>query len=207
MRETVADFTRSTGIAYDPPEFVTRQARALGPNDALPTLFRFPGPCGLVEEFLQGIETLAPAAELWAADRPVNSEARGVTHFGTIALLRPLRFSFAAERPGIWVGKNAPIPRDELVWIPPSAVHAPIPWDSIATAEQAGAQLGDTTHEREVILAALSLYREELDAVAAAGLPGREIRWCDRPDEERARLLAEAGLTPRWTGRSATRTA
>ena len=201
MKETVAEFTRRTGITYEPPEFVTKQARALGSDEALPTLFRFPGPCGLIEEFLQGVERLGPApgGELWAADAPVNSEARGAAHFGTIALLQPLRFHFARQQPGIFVGVNLPIPREELIWIPPSRVQARLPWDSIATAADAAALLGSTDRERDDVLAALSEYREELEAVARAKIDRPDVRWCDRPAEERARLLAEHGVPSPWT--------
>lgn len=201
MKETVAEFTKRTGLKYTPPKFVTKQATALERDEALPTLFRFPGPCGLLEEFLQGAKLLGPqkGGELWAADAPLNSEARGAEHFGTIALLQPLRFHFARQQPGIYVGVNLPIPREELAWIPPSRIRAAIPWDSIKTASEAAKALGNTERERHEVLADLAEYRKELVAVAKAKIDRPDVRWCDRPAEERARLLKAKRLASPWT--------
>ena len=227
MRETVAEFERRTGLRYAPPESVTKIAqlgasgklgRVLSPDDAAPTLFRFPGPCGLLEHFLDGLIDerseserraspkgeraikLAPVPELWAADRAVNSEARGAAAFGTLVLLQPLRHDMVETKDaGIWVGVNRAVDPDTIVWLPPSLVDAAIPWDRIAHAEEAREALGPTDREREDVLASLSRYVEELLAVTKAAIGDPQVRWCDRPAEERQKLLQSHGVAPHWT--------
>lgn len=206
MKETVAAFRRRTGGTYEPPASVARMARPLAGDEACPTLFRFPGPCGLLAHFLGELAYLGPepGGELWAADATVHSEANGAALFGTFAILQPLRFTMAVSpqhaTAQLWVGENRPIADPgHVVWIPPSAVRAPIPWDTIEDATQARGFLGAVEREENVVKESLSLYLEELLEVARAGVPDPARKWCDRPREERQRVLAEYGLEARWT--------
>lgn len=210
MRETVAEFRRRTGSSYEPPEFVTKTARPLAEDEPCPTLFRFPGPCGVLEQLAGSVTRLGPMpdGELWAADHPVNTEARGAAHFGTLAILEPLRFAFGRRpEPGIFLGANRPVDDAEgVAWVPPSALAAPVPWDRLRTAGEVHAILAGHARERDAVLASLERYLEELLEVARVGIDAPEVRWCDRPEEERLRLLAENGLVARWSGVTATRT-
>src|SRR6185436_10206532 len=112
-------------------------ARALAvPLDAdepCPTLFRFPGPCGLKSWFAGGLERLGPADQpvLWSAPLPFHDDAYGARFFGTLALLEPLRHSPCRTADGhYFIGDNAARAADDpVVWLPPSLLDAPIPWD------------------------------------------------------------------------------
>lgn len=209
MKESVAAFIRRTGSTYEPPPSIARIARPLAEEEECPTLFRFPGPCGLLAHFLGELTHLGPqppgvTSELWAADATVHSEANGAALFGTFAILEPLRFAMAVSplpaTAQLWVGENRPIDDPgRVVWIPPSAVRAPIPWDRIADAAHAREFLGAVEREENVVKESLSLYLEELLEVARAGVPDPARKWCDRPREERQRVLAEYGLDARWT--------
>lgn len=211
VTESPAEFAHRTGGSYDPPPAIAMAARALAPDERCPTLFRFPGACGLAEYFLGSMTTLAkPAnAELWAAADPLNGEVPGVVHFGTFALLQPLRFGMCEASPGLWVGANRAIDDPgRILWIPPSATAARIPWDRIADASDAVAWLGSgVDRERDEVIDSLDLYAREVEDIARAGVPDPEIRWCDRPEELRARLLAEFGLGATWTGTTRARAA
>lgn len=212
VTETPAEFARRTGGSYDPLRSIaTGSTRALAPDEPCPTLFRFPGACGLAELFLGSLVTLAKRgdAELWAAASPRNTEVPGAIHFGTFALLQPLRFGMCEASPGIWVGANRAIDDPgRIAWIPPSAMAAPIPWERIADADEAASWLGSGSHrERAEIIDALDLYAREVEAIALAGVPDPEIRWCDRPEELRAKLLAEFGVSAVWTASTRARAA
>lgn len=204
MTESPAEFARRTGRPYEPLQSRTTAARVLGPADACPTLFRFPGACGLVEWLLGSLVTLGKRtdAELWAATAPLNGEVPGAIHFGTFALLQPLRFGMCEASPGIFVGANRPLDDpDRIAWIPPSAMEAAIPWDRVSSAGEAAEYLGTgIEREREAVIDSLDLYAREVEAIAKAGVPDPEIRWCDRPEELRAKLLAEFGVGAIWTG-------
>lgn len=203
MTESPDEFSRRTGRPYEPPQSGTT-ARVLAPGDPCPTLFRFPGACGLVEWLLGSLVTLAKPgdAELWAATSPVNGEVPGAIHFGTFALLQPLRFGMCEASPGLWVGANRPLDDPgRIAWVPPSAMEAAVPWERIADAGEAGAHFGSgLERERGEVIDSLELYSREVEAIAKAGVPDPEIRWCDRPEELRAKLLAEFGVASIWTG-------
>jgi len=211
MTESPADFLRRTGETYDPPQSIMTAARALGPDETCPTLFRFPGGCGLAEFFLGSLTTPAKRgdAEFWAAADPCNTEVPGAIHFGTFALLQPLRFGMCEATPGLWVGGNRAIDDPgRIVWIPPSSMEAAIPWERIADADDAASWLGGgVERERGEVIDALELYAREVEAIALAGVPDPEIRWCDRPEELRAKLLAEFGVGAVWTGSTRARAA
>jgi hypothetical protein len=145
---------------------------------------------------------LAPVegGELWLADRALNPEAKGASHFGTIAVLEPLDFAVVETSvPGIWVGVNRES-RGGLVWVPPSRVQAPIPWDSIATVEAALEHIGPgVARERELVIERLGVYLEEIEALTRAGVPVAATKWCDVDPEARAKELATRGIAPRWS--------
>ncbi len=206
MKETVAAFARRTGQSYDPPQSIARIARPLGEEDECPTLFRFGGACGMLAHFLGELTHLGPTAdgELWAADATVHSEAEGAAHFGTFAMLQPLHYAMArspqAANAQLWVGANrAIVDPGHVIWIPPSKVRAPIPWDRIEDASQAAEFLGAVEREEQLVQESLSIYLEEVLEIARAGVPDPWRKWCDRPREERQRVLAEYGLQARWT--------
>lgn len=234
MTESPAEFTRRTGRPYNPPQSITTVARAsdrsengvgarreaepqpsavrpLAPDAPCPTLFRFPGGCGLAEYFLGSLFTLAKSAdaELWAAAGPVNAEVPGAIHFGTFAILQPLHFGMCEATPGIWVGANRPIDDPgHIAWVPPSAMLASIPWERIADAEDLASRLGSgVERERGEVIDSLDLYAREVEAIARAGVPDPEIRWCDRSEELRTKLLAEFGVSAVWTGTTRARAA
>jgi len=204
MKETVAEFTRRTGLPYDPPPASTALGRALAGTEAVPTLFRFPGPCGLLDNFLGTLHRLAaePGGPLWAADASLNREAPGAAHFGTMALLEPLRFAVVAHPDkGIYVGQNREIhDAGSVVWVPPSALQAPIPWDQVRDGAQARSYFRGLEQEENEVKEALGLYLEELVEVGRVGIPDPGTRWCDRPREDRLRLSAHYGIAARWTG-------
>ena len=203
MRETVEDFERRTGCPYAPPEVLLRQAPPLSPGDACPTLFRTPGPGGLLEALSGTIDRLAPASSpwVWLADSPVRTDRRMARAFGSVAVLEPLRLHPCPVGRGHYLGVErgglADVP---LVWVPPSAVVAPIDWDRLQTAEQVARVLGPgLEEERRRIAESLSAYLEELSGLAAAGAAGPERPWLELPLRERRRVLSDHGVTPRWS--------
>jgi hypothetical protein len=200
MRETVAGFEKRTGVRYDPPESARKLGNPLPADGDCPSLFRFPGACGLLDAFGGEAKTLATGEEMWAAADPRNREAPGAEHFGTIAILQPLVFGMVETKDaGIWVGANRAVPEGTTVWVPPSKLAARLPWDSLATAADVTPLLGAVERERALVIDALERYLDELQRIDAAGIGPKEERWCDRPREERLKLLASAGISPSWT--------
>lgn len=202
MRETVAGFEARTGRSYQPPGWLHPRARPLRSDEACPTLFRYPGPCGLIDHLRGLLRHLGPVpgGDLWASEQPLHADVAGAALFGTLAVLQPLRHAPGlTERAGIYVGVNAPLHEDEVAWLPPSKLQALLPWDTLATAEQVAAQLGDVADERARVAEQLAAYVEEMDALAAAGVPPVGRPWCEVPAGERRRLLADHGLSGRWT--------
>ena len=202
MRETVTGFEARTGRSYQPPAWLRPRARPLRPEEACPTLFRYPGPCGLIDHLRGLLRHLGPVpgGDLWASEQPLHADVAGAALFGTLAVLQPLRHAPGlTERAGIYVGVNAPLHGDEVAWLPPSKLQAPLPWDTLATAEQVAAELGDVADERASVAEQLAAYVEEMDALAGAGVPPAGRPWCEVPADERRRLLADHGLSGRWT--------
>ena len=62
-----------------------------------------------------------------------------------------------------------------------------------------GPQAWEDARERAV--EHLGAYLEELSVLERAGAAGPSLPWMDVPAAERRRVLAEYGVTPRWTGR------
>jgi hypothetical protein len=196
MDETPRAFTARTSIAYAPPAWLVFHAEPLGPEAVCPTLFRYPGPCGLADWFAGQMAVLGPPGPmLWLADRPVFSGTVGARHFGTLALLRPLGYKACPHRPRVWLAVNGP--PDEVVWVPPSAVERRIPWSRLGTVAEARALLPED--ERGAAIDSLALYLEELDGMRRSGAPGPGVPWLMVPVDERLRQLAAAGVRPVWT--------
>lgn len=202
MRETVAGFEARTGESYQPPEGLRARVRPLRRDEACPTLFRYPGPYGLVDQLHGLLRHLGPVpgGDLWAAEQTLHADVAGAALFGTLAVLRPLRHAPGlTERPGVYVGLNSPLRADEVAWLPPSKLQAPLPWDRLATVGQVAAELGDVSDERARVIDQLAAYVEELDALSRAGVPPAGQPWCAVPLDQRRRLLSERGLSGRWT--------
>lgn len=203
MKETVAAFTRRTGRAYDPPAALRALARALGPREACPTLFRYPGPEGLRDALLGSLRRLAPPGRdwVWLASAVVGVYPRAVKLFGTVAVLEPLRLSPCLDRRGVYLGANREIPEPEaLVWTPPSAVGAAIAWDRIRAASDARRRFGPRyDEERAAVSDRLSAYLEELSELHRAGASGPQVPWWRVSARERRSLLERYSVRPRWT--------
>lgn len=182
--------------------WLRQQARPLAPDEPCPTLFRYPGPCGLIDALngLLGRLGRTPGGELWMAEQSFHEDVAGAALFGTLAVLQPLRHApCETERPGIYIGVNGRCDGATFVWLPPSELHAPLEWDALSTAEQAEEALGPHDDEREHVRDRLAAYLEELDALAATGAPRPERPWCELPLGERQRRLEERGVTGRFS--------
>jgi hypothetical protein len=200
MLETPRAFTRRTSIAYASSARAAILAAPLAPDTPCPTLFRYPGPCGLADWFAGDMTRLGPGLLLWLADRPWWRDTFGARFFGTLAVLTPLRFGASPAGPGIYVGDNTPLDPDEVIWVPPVALARPIPWNDLATAASARRHLpADLAGERHRAIDGLSHYLEELDAMRASGAPGPGVPWCQVPRERRLRQLAEHGVRATWS--------
>ncbi len=199
MRETPAEHAARTGAAYAPP--AVAGARPLGEDEPCPTLFRYPGAGALHETLARGLPSLAPpgAPVIWLAEDPRVRAA--AARFGTLAVLEPLALS-PARVGDVYVAAAQPVHEDGVIWVPPSAVAAGgAAWDAIATPAAARAWLGRAwDEERARVLDELGVYLEETVALARVGIAPPPEGWSQVPPGERARILAEHGLTPRWAG-------
>ncbi|HSB60746.1 MAG TPA: hypothetical protein VLI67_03435 [Vicinamibacteria bacterium] len=204
MKETVAAFRRRTGLAYAPPASLRVRGRPLGPREACPTLFRYPGPEGL-QAFLGGLPgPLAPPGLdwVWLGAGPLVGQARRGRLFGTVAVLEPLRLSpCRTGRSQVWVGWNRPAGEPgSLAWVPPSAAGSPLAWDRIRDADDLRRRLGPRyEEERERVAELLGAYLEELRALRQAGAPGPTRPWCGVSAARRRTLLERYGVRARWT--------
>ncbi|GMV40335.1 MAG: hypothetical protein AMXMBFR64_20510 [Myxococcales bacterium] len=213
MRETVAQFESRSGQRYRPPAWLRAVARPFAPDDACPTLFRYPGPCGLRELWGMGLPQLGPATVqgLWVAEAPLHEGVLGAAHFGTLALLEPLRLHpcrATEDTPvhttaTLLLALNRPTERcGSTVWVPPSRLHAPLPWDSLQDPREARALMEPGwEEERREVHASLGAYLEEMGELQLRGAPGPHKAWCEVPREERRELLSRFGAKGRWTGR------
>jgi hypothetical protein len=204
VRETIAAFQKRTGLRYAPSEPLRVLGRPLGPREACPTLFRYPGPEGL-RDFLHGmLRRLAPTsrAGVWLSSdaRARNAQPRAVSLFGSLAVLEPLRLSpCAAAEKGMYLGANVPLRGlPGVVWISPSLVEARIRWDRLRDLEDIARRAGYEA-ERAVVLDSLNRYLEELGALGRAGAPGPEKPWGSLGERQRRATLDRYGVRPSWT--------
>jgi hypothetical protein len=204
MRESLRGFERRTGLAYrcTPEQLVV--GRAL--RDACPTLFRYPGACGLREVFTDSLNELGrPGGSLlWLADRPLHAAVAGARHFGTLAVLEPLRARpVLTRRRGVYVGLNQPPGQlGPLVWVPPSALHRAIDWDRVRTPADARRCFGPgLAAEKARVVERLHAYLEEVSCMQRAGAPPPPRPWCEVSPRARAARLAAAAVSGTWTRR------
>lgn len=212
MLETPQQFERRTGKAYRPDPALKAFGRPLKGDEALRTQFRFPGACGMAS-FL-GLDasppTLGPVGQehAWLTDQIEHSFSNGARHFGTLAVLQPLRFGPLRgeyDRPPIgkngetlpvWAFPNRPVtPDDAVVWIP--ATLSDLPWDFIADASD----LPDVSTERDEATEQLRRYREELSALKGAGAVPVAGAWSEISLETRQATLERHRVPPVWTPR------
>jgi len=204
LRETVRAFVRRTGLPYGPPGWLLGRARPLGPAQGCPTLFRYPGPCGLRDHFDARLETLGPpeSRELWMAAMPLHADVGGARHFGTLGVLEPLRFDACrTERRGIYLAVNRPIGDPGLaLWIPPGRVGAELGLDAVAAGSTVPPALRRACDRaRPRVRDRLEAYIEEMADLERAGAAPPGLPWCDVPAARRHRVLADHGVRPRWT--------
>jgi hypothetical protein len=204
MKEGVTDFERRTGLRYAPAEAGRALGRPLGPREECPTLFRYPGPEAL-RDFLNGLlRHLAPGGRecVWLSSDPRERSAqpRGVSLFGCVAVLEPLRLSPLAARPkGLYLGANLPLRRlPGIVWIPPSLGAARIRWDRLRSVDEVLGRAG-YAREQASVLERVNRYLEELDALRRAGAPRPRKPWCNLPESARRAALRRHGVRPSWT--------
>jgi len=212
LRETPNEFQRRTGHRYAPSDELRAFGRHLRPDEAVPTLFRFPGACGMAA-FL-GLEpapaTLGPEGQphAWLTHSRNHSFSAGAQQFGTLVVLQPLRFSpwFGEyNRPPIdatgqvlpvWALPNRPITdEDAVVWIPASALETELPWDTLCNASE----LPDWSAEKRQAIESLHRYREEMFALKQAGEPPLPHPWFEVPASQRTALLERHAIPCRWT--------
>jgi hypothetical protein len=207
VKERVVAFERRTGERYAPPLWLQALGRPLASRDACPTLFRFPGPEGLLAQLQGRLHALGPAGRghLWLTSRPTGAYPRPVSLFGTLALLQPLRLQpcrthcFTHKRDN-WIALERAVPPEELAWVPPSHVRGGVSFDRTRTEDEARRRFGrGYEDERRRVLDRLSAYLEELGELKRAGAAGPSRHWCTVPARERRALLAAHGVAPRWT--------
>lgn len=203
MRETPRGFRRRTGASYQPPGWLLEQGRPLAPGEACPTLFRYPGPCGLSDFFAAGLPHLGPVrgGPLWMASMRLWRDVSGARLFGTLAVLQPLHANpCRSRRRGVYVGVNTRLRPEHVAWLPPSGLRARLPWDRIATADEARERLDTYVRRDEArVRDELGSYVEELQQLEAAGAKPLDSPWCEVPAARRRRLLARYGVQPRWS--------
>lgn len=218
MRETVRSYETRTASRYSPPARLAPIGRPLRIDEECPTLFRYPGPCGLAEWWgldasTPSMRRLGPArnADLWMSESPLHSHAPGARHFGLIAVLQPLTFALMrgeqAEPPvgdsgvpiGVFVAENRDLRDEALVWVPPSRLGGELPWDSLAHADEAQEALGRVDEEQAAVIAQLQAYRAELAGMQAAGAPGPNGPWCAVPQAARLEQLDRYGVRAAWS--------
>src|SRR5262249_42063346 len=86
----------------------------------------------------------------------------------------------------------------EAIWCPAARLDAG--WDEVATLADARALLGpDADAERHAAADALAAYLEELGELRRAGAPPPLRPWCELDEVTRRGVLAEHGITGRWT--------
>ena len=164
------------------------------------TLYRYPGPFALAETLMRAAPPLAPGKWIWLSDDPLLPLPGPVRRFGSLAVLAAERLGLESVDEHTFVAAAQPVDEAQLVWLPPSQLEVGRQLLAGArTREEASRLLGPTDDERADVLEELGAYLEELTALEGAGArpPGRA--WCEVAAEERRRLLAEHGISGRWS--------
>ena len=209
MRETVQAFERRTGATYAPPAGLQAAARPLAPGDACPTLYRFPG-AGALHEHLAGSELTRWGAEgggwLWLTEVATRARRSAATTFGVLAALQPLHLHpcvHGSGASGRWLAVDRAHAPELTIWVPPRLVSMGPGLDAVPTRAAALDAFGRAAwgDARQRTLDHLSAYLEELSALERAGAVGPDRPWMELPLADRRRVLADHGLSARWTGR------
>lgn len=191
--KVLGDYLASGG-RYAPSAASLGLGAPLRPEDQVPPLYRWPGPRAMAAA-LRGVPgPLAPGPVLWLHEDPAFTPA-GST-FGVLAVLdaRPLHLVRVGD--GSWVGTEAPV---GSVWVPPAAFGVPFADEAAVRAFP-----GYDGHLSATV-DALGAYLEELSLLEKAGVPspvatcGVTGAWCAVPEDDRRRILADAGIAGRWT--------
>lgn len=197
MKESPARFEARTGKAWRP----IAQGTPPAVREAVPTLYRYPGPQGLAEMLQGRLERLAPldVPFVWLAEGAKADNAKSVGLFGVVAVLQPLRLGVTRDGKH-WLGENRPVAdSDALVWLPPVAIKAGLNLDRVAEPEQAMRKVKNYADEKVRVTDQLGAYLEELGALHNAGAKPPDEPWCVLPVAARKKLLAKHGLRGRFT--------
>lgn len=204
MKETPSRYRLRTTRDYEPPGWLRAIARPFAPDEPCPTLFRYPGPEGILASMQARLPRLAPPASAyaWLSMRPLPA-APGAETFGAVAILEPLRLDpCVAPEPDGCLALNALLDDDTpVLWIPPGDKSLALPWDALATPSEVTFTYGaDYASQRDRVSDLVAAYLEELDELARAGALRDSAAWCARSEDDRRRLLAEHGIRGRFTG-------
>jgi hypothetical protein len=207
MKETPRQFEKRTGLRYAPSRTLRAVGRVLGPGEPCPTLFRYPGPFGLARLLEGGAGRLAPegASAVWLSDEPATRRASATRLFGSVAVMEPLRLrpvrATDAEGFEAWLGRDGVVREGEdVVWVPAGMLDARYDWDGLADPQQVRDHLGGRyDDERRRVQDTLGAYVEELSGLARAGVAPPATAWHELSKAARRRMLASAGLAPRFS--------
>jgi hypothetical protein len=148
------------------------------------------------------LSRLAPAniPYAWLSTTPaIGMPASAV--FGVVAVLDPLRLSpCVAPEPDACLAVNGPLdPGCEAIWTPPGPRAAALPWDDLRSGAQVVSALGaGYAALRTAMIDRVAAYLEEVDMLVKVGADTR-VAWCERPVEDRRRVLSEYGIRGRFT--------
>jgi hypothetical protein len=191
--KVLGDYLASGG-RYAPSATSLGLGAPLRPEDAVPPLYRWPGPRAMAAALRGMPGPLAPGATLWLHEDPAFTPA-GRT-FGVLAVLDPRPLSLVRAGDGSWVGTGISV---ASVWLPPPAFGVPFADEGAVRAFPGYDALLSGAVD------ALGAYLEEMALLEKAGVPspvgscGVTGAWCAVPEAERRRILADAGFAGRWT--------
>ena len=198
MKETPRAFSARTGRPYAPDPALVGLGDPVADDQPVPTLFRYPGPSALLAAMDGRKIVLAPQPLVYLGEAPDVGEAVAARQFGVVAVLDPLALGVVAtETPGVWRGWS--ISAAAVVWVPPSAFAADLPWDAWSEAEDVRRGIAGYAAALDHHRADLSAYVEELSELSRSGHPGPAVPWLELPAAERRARLGAAGVPERWT--------